>query len=69
MCVDCEEELIGETLWRIPNDFYLDIWHTHSVRRSPVDGCKVNQHNGNIVNKKTYGVIGTVVDGMTPTLY
>ena len=69
VCVDCEEELIGETLWRIPDDFYLDIWHTHSVRRSPVEGCKVNQHNGNIVNKKTYDVIGTVVDGTTPTLY
>ena len=69
VCEDCEEELIGETLWRIPDDFYLDTWHTHSVRRSPVEGCKVNFFNGNIVNKKTLDVIGTVVNGLTPTLY
>ena len=68
VCVDCEDELIGETLWRIPDDFYLDIWHTHSVRRSPVEGYKVGL-NGDIINKKTKHVIGTVVDGLTPTLY
>ena len=68
VCKDSEEELIGETLWRIPNSFYLDIWHTHSVRKSPVEGCKIG-FNGNIINKKTYNVIGTLVNGLTPTLY
>ena len=69
VCEDCEEELIGETLWRIPDGFYLDLWHTHSVRKSPIEGYKVNQFNGNIVNKKTLDVIGTVVNGLTHTLY
>ena len=32
VCEDCKEELIGKTLWRIPDGFYLDTWHTHSVR-------------------------------------
>ena len=68
VCENCEEKLIVETLWRIPDGFYLDIWHTDSVRRSPVEGCKVVL-NGSIINKKTKQVIGTVVDGLTPTLY
>ena len=65
--VDCEEELIGETFWRIPDGFYLDRWHTHSVRKSPLEACNVGL-SGDIFIKKTNKVIGTVVKGLTHTL-
>ena len=65
---DCEEELIGETLWKIPNDYYFDSWHTHSVKRVPVNGFIVGM-TGNILAKGSYTAIGNVVDDMTHTLY
>ena len=65
---DCEEELIGETFWKIRDDYYFDSWHTHSVRRCPVNGCMVGV-TGNIFVKGTYTAIGNVVDDITHTLY
>ena len=64
MCENCEEELIGETLI----GFYLDIWHTQSIRRSLVEGCNVSW-SGEIYIKKTHKVIGTVVKNLTQALY
>ena len=68
VCENCEEELIGETLWRIPYGFYLDRWHTQTIRRSHVEGCNVSW-SGEIFIKKTHKVIGTVVNNLTHTLY
>ena len=68
VCADCKEELIGETLWMIPDGFYLDRWHTQSIRRSPAEGFKVSW-SGEIYIKKTREVIGTVVKNLTHTLY
>ena len=48
---DCEEELIGETFWKIPNDYYFDSWHTHSVRSVPVNGCMVGM-TGKLIELK-----------------
>ena len=65
---DCEVELIGETFWMIPDNLYYDSWHTHSIRRCPLDGCSVSMY-GDIFRKGTNTVIGTVVNKLTPTLY
>ena len=66
VCADCEEELIGETLWNIPDSFYLDRWHTQRIRRSRVEGCNVNW-SGEIYFKNTYKVIGLLVENLPHT--
>ena len=68
ICADCEVELIGETLWDIPDGFYYDRWHTYSIRRSPVPGCNVSNY-GDIYLKGTNNSIGTVVNDLMHTLY
>ena len=68
VCENCEEELIGETLWIMPVGFYYDRWPTHNIRRSPVPGCNVSEY-GEIYLKGTYTKIGTVVNNLTHTIY
>ena len=66
--VDSEQELIGETFWLIPDNFYYDSWHTHIIRRFPLDGCSVSMY-GDIFRKGIITDIGTVVNKLTPSLY
>ena len=68
VCADCKEEVIGETLWNIPDGFYLDRWHTQRIRRSRVEGCNISW-SGEIYIKNTHQIVGTVVKYLTHTLY
>ena len=63
---DCEEELICETFWKIPDNFYFDSWHTHIIRSCPLDVCSVSIY-GDIFRN---GIVnGNVVNELTPTLF
>ena len=48
---DCEDEYIGETFWRLPEEFYFDHFHTNAVRRAP-KGCWMNRLGEFRNNKK-----------------
>ena len=56
IATDCEDEYIGETFWRLSEEFYFDHFHTNAVRRAP-KGCWMNRC-GDFLNKQKIRSLG-----------